>query len=186
MPFSDLSSITPTSALAGLAWFLLFTTALYFTREPAHRVIATLARVLRRGMRLMSSAVLRAEERLRARNREVLLAAGREAAERIVEREFHRIDAAVNRDLAQCPALERRLSEQISKIEDDHAQSTEVPPAPPGWLEAVKAVANIPFNGDPMVADILAQIRESLVEAQERALGEYRESARCAISGSPP
>jgi len=178
MPFSDLSSLTPTSALAGLAWFLLFTTALYFTREPAHRVIATLARVLRRGLRLTASAVLRAEERLRARNREVLLAAGREAAERIVAREFHRIDAAVNRDLAQCPALERRLSEQIARIEEDHAQSTEVPPSPPGWLEAVKAVANIPFNGDPMVADILAQIRESLVEAQERALGEYRESTR--------
>ena len=56
--------------------------------------------------------------------------------------------------------------------------STEVPPAPPGWLEAVKAVANIPFNGDPMVADILGRIRESLVEAQERALGEYRESTK--------
>ena len=38
-------------ALAGLAWFLLFTTALYFTREPAHRVIASLSRVLRRGLR---------------------------------------------------------------------------------------------------------------------------------------
>ena len=178
MPFSELFAITPTSALAGLAWFLLLTTALYFTREPAHRVIASLARVLRRGLRLMARAVLHAEDRLRARNREVLLAAGREAAERIVEREFQRIDAAVGRDLAQCPALERRLSEEISKIEEDHAASTEVPPAPPGWLEAVKAVANIPFNGDPMVADILAQIRESLVEAQERALGEYRDSTK--------
>ena len=47
MLFSDVSSITPTSALAALAWFLLFTTALYFTREPAHRVIASLSRVLR-------------------------------------------------------------------------------------------------------------------------------------------
>jgi hypothetical protein len=178
MPFSDLSAVTPTSALAALAWFLLLTTALYFTREPAHRVIASLARVVRHGLRLMSVAVLRAEERLRARNREVLLAAGREAAERIVEREFQRIDAAVQRDLGQCPGLERRLSEEIAKIEADHAESMEVPPAPPGWLEAVKAVANIPFNGDPMVADILAQIRESLVEAQERALGEYRESSK--------
>jgi len=178
MLFSEIFDITPTSALAGLAWFLLFTTALYFTREPAHRVIASLARVLRRGLRLMASAVGRAEERLRARNREVLLAAGREAAERIVEREFQRIDAAVNRDLAQCPALERRLSEQIAKIEEDHAESTEVPPAAPGWIEAVKAVANIPFNGDPVVADILAQIKESLVEAQERAIGEYRDATK--------
>ena len=108
----------------------------------------------------------------------MLLAAGREAAERVVEREFHRIDAAVNRDLAQCPALERRLSEQIAKIEEDHAQSTEVPPAPPGWVDAVKAVANIPYNGDPVVADILAQVKDSLVEAQERAVGEYREATR--------
>ena len=40
MLFSEIFDITPTSALAGLAWFLLFTTALYFTREPAQRVIA--------------------------------------------------------------------------------------------------------------------------------------------------
>jgi hypothetical protein len=178
MLFSETFDITPTSALAGLAWFLLFTTALYFTREPAHRVIASLSRVLRRGLRLMASAVMRAEERLRARNREVLLAAGREAAERIVEREFQRIDAAVNRDLAQCPALERRLSEQIAKIEEDHAESTEVPPAPPGWVDAVQAVANIPFNGDPVVADILGQVKDSLVEAQQRAIAEYRDATK--------
>jgi len=176
--FGDAISITPTSALIALAWFLLFTTALYFTREPAHRTILLLSRVMHRAMRLAANAVLSAEERLRARNREVLLAAGREAEERYIEREFDRIDSAVQRDLAQCPAIERRMTEEISKLEQDHSESTEVPPAPPGWLEAVKAVAKIPSNGDPVVGDILGDIGESLEKAQDRAITEYKNATK--------
>jgi len=54
---------------------------------------------LHRALRLTARSILLAEDKLRARNREVLLAAGREAKERIIEREFERIDAAVRRDL---------------------------------------------------------------------------------------
>ena len=178
MSFADAFTITPASALMALAWVLLFTTALSFTREPAHRTILLLSRVMHRAMRLAASAVWRVEERLRARNREVLLAAGREAEERFIEREFERIDGSVNRDLAQCPALQRRLNEEISKLEEDHSKSTEVPPAPPGWIEAVKAVAKIPSNGDPVVADILGDIGDSLAKAQDRAIVEYKEATK--------
>jgi hypothetical protein len=178
MSFWDAISITPTSALTAFVCFLIFTTALYFTREPAHRIILLLSRAMHRAMRLAANAILRAEDRLHMRNRQVLLAAGREAEERLIEREFERIDSTVRRDLAQCSVLERRLSEEIIRLEEDHSRSTEVPPAPPGWLDAVKAVAKIPSNGDPVVADILGDIGESLGKAQDRAIAEYKEATK--------
>ncbi len=77
------------------------------------------------------------------RNREVLLAAGREAKERIVEREFDRVNETVRKDLASFSTLHRALSESINHIESDHQAAVDVPPDPPGWVKAVEAVANI-------------------------------------------
>jgi hypothetical protein len=72
----------------------------------------------------------------------VLLAAGREAKERVIEREFDRINDTVRKDLGNYSALHRSLDESIKRIEDDHQQSVNVPPDPPGWVEAVKADAS--------------------------------------------
>ncbi len=49
-----------------------------------------------------------------------------------------------------------------------------MPPTPPGWVEAVNAVAKIPSKGDPMVGNILEAIHDSLVKAQNKATEEYR------------
>ena len=100
---------------------------MYFARLPAHQAILSLARALHHSMRLAAHSLRLAEQKLAARNREVLLAAGREAKERIIEREFERIDASVRRDLSECPALHRRLTEQATKLEEDHDQSKAVP-----------------------------------------------------------
>ena len=102
-----------------------------------------------------------------ARNREVLLAAGREAKERIIEREFERIDTAVRRDLAECPTVHRRLTEQATALEEDHEQSKEVPPAPPGWVKAVQAVAEIEAPRDRSARCSRRYV--SLVKAQDQA-----------------
>ena len=168
----------PGSIMTWVAVILLTVVALYLTRGPAHSAIRSLCRVLHAALRMASISVFRAEIRLGERNREVLLAAGREAAERIIEREFERMQAAVNRDLAECPSLQRRVQEQLQRIEEDHERSTDVPPAPPGWANAVEAVAAIPSKGDPMVANILDKIREALVEAQDKAREEYRAATR--------
>ncbi|HEX3210125.1 MAG TPA: hypothetical protein VHQ91_12130 [Geminicoccaceae bacterium] len=74
------------SPLAWLLWFVVLAVAMYFARLPAHRLLLSLARALHRALRLMARSVVLAEQRLQARNREVLLAAGREAKERIIER----------------------------------------------------------------------------------------------------
>lgn len=178
MPFFNSLSAGSGSVLTWLTVILLAVIALYLTRAPAHSAIMSLARVLHATMRLAAFSVFKAEKRMTERNREVLLAAGREAAEHIIEREFERMDAAVQRDLAECPALQRKIEEQIASVEEDHNKSAEVPPTPPGWANAVEAVANIPSKGDPMVANILDKIHESLVEAQQKARDQYRDATR--------
>lgn len=162
---------------SGAIWVFCVITIMYLARTHAHQAIKGLCRVLHNAMRLTARSVMRGEAKLTQRNREVLLAAGRESVERIIEREFERVDATVRRDLAEYPALHRELSEEITKIDEDYKQSTEVPPAPPGWVTAVEAVANIPARDDPMVGGILDDIHHSLVKANNNAIEEYRKSS---------
>ena len=179
MAFPESLLIIPGApVLSALTLLVLLSLLLYLARFPAHRAILALSRVLHNGLRLSARSVLLAEKRLNQRNREVLLASGREAAEHIIEREFERIDATIRRDLAEYPALQRQLSEEITAIDEDYQQSTEVPPSPPGWVKAVEAVAKISAKDDPMVANILGGIHDSLVKAHEKALAEYRKGSR--------
>ena len=174
MRFTETLSLMPDSFLFWLLVALVATLALYFTREPGHRAILHLGRALNYVCRIGAASMIRAEKHLQLRNREVLLAAGREEAERHIEREFERLEATVRRDLSECPGLHRKMHEQVTQIEEDLQSSLEVPPSPPGWVKAVQAVAAIPDSGDGMVSKILENIHQSLVKAQNQALDEYR------------
>ena len=174
MSFSDVYLIVPNPVISGLIWFFVLSTLLYFARMPAHKYILAFSRVIHNALRMAANSVKTAELRLQARNREVLLEAGREATERMIEREFERVENTVTHDLAQYPALQRKLSERITRIDEDYQQSTEVPPDPPGWCKVVESVASIDSNGDAMVANILKDIHKSMVKAQDRAIREHR------------
>ncbi|MFA9460691.1 hypothetical protein [Thiohalorhabdus methylotrophus] len=174
MPLPNVFMIVPSAFLSVLIWLVLLSALLYAARVPIHRVILSASRGLHRALRLSAFSVQRAEDRIAERNRQVLLAQGREAAERQIEREFDRVDETVHRELAGYPDLHRRMSEEITAIEEEHKNSQDVPPTPPGWTEAVDAVARIPAKADPMVGNILEDIRKSLVKAHEKAITEYR------------
>ncbi|MCW8125792.1 hypothetical protein [Microbulbifer halophilus] len=159
-------------------WFVLALVALFVARRPVHQGIFSLARFFHQSLRLGASAVSAAELRLQERNREVLLAVGREAAERHVEREFDRIESTMKKELAQYPTLHRHLCEQLTAIDEDYVRSAEVPPEPTNWAKAIKAVADIPAKQDPVVGDVLETIHNSMRKAESKALEVYRESAR--------
>ncbi|WP_455219366.1 hypothetical protein [Kaarinaea lacus] len=178
MSFSEVFMIVDSPFMSGVIWFVVLASFLYMGRNSAHGMIKSFARMLHNGMRLISYALERSSKRLALRNKEVLLSAGREASERMIEREFERIDATVNKELAETPSLHRKLQEEITKIEEAYKDSTEVPPSPPGWVDAVDAVAKIPAKGDPVVVDILEDIHESLVNAHKTAIEEYRDSRK--------
>lgn len=175
MSTTSLLGITPWPALSAILWLIFLVVALYLARRTAHQAIASVSATLANGLRLASHSVAHAEERLRERNREVLLAQGREAKERVVEREFVRVGDAVRRDLANYPGLHRALSEAIVRIEADHQQAVDVPPEAPGWAQAVEAVAHIEARNAG--GEILAGIHKSMVKAQHEAMDEYRKAS---------
>lgn len=164
--------------LSMLLWLGVLVVVMYVARQPAHQIILLLSRSLRNALRLMAQSVMLAEKQLRSRNREVLMSQGQEHAERFIEREFQRVEILVNRDLSGYPSLQRDLKEQITRIDEDYVQSSEVPPKPPEWLKAVEAVADIPDNGSPVVAKILNDIHNTLKKALETDLQEYRRANR--------
>jgi hypothetical protein len=107
-----------------------------------------------------------------------LLAAGQESKERIIDREFDRINETVRKDLANYSSLHRSLSESIGRIEKDHQEAVDVPPDPPGWVKAVQAVATIESReGHGMIGNILSDIHKSLVKAHKEALTAYHEAS---------
>jgi hypothetical protein len=170
--------LTDSPALSATIWLILGVTALYLGRRPAHRAILALARMAHNTLRLSAHAVIGAHDGLARRNREVLLAQGREAKERLISREFERITGTVNRDLARYPETQRMLSETTQRIDDDHLRSTEVPPEVPGWSKAVEAVARVVTKADPSVREILEAIHSSLEKAEARSLAAYRVASR--------
>jgi hypothetical protein len=152
---------------------------LYLGRSAAHEAIRALFRALSEGLLAADRLVMGAQEKLVKRNREVLLSAGREVAERTIEREFHRVGNVVERDLGGYPALHRKLSDQIQMIDEDYRQSTEVPPSPPEWVKAVESIATIvPRSGDGVVGKILGDVHRTLEKSHHEAMKEYRSSSR--------
>jgi hypothetical protein len=173
-----LLGITPSPVLSALLWIVLVVTALYFARPTVHQFILAAGIALHKMFRTGSHSVASAERGLAERNRAVLLAAGREAKERIVEREFDRINETVRKDLGNFSALHRNLSESINHIEDDHKAAVDVPPDPPGWVAAVEAVAAMDSKDNRVgVGNVLADIHKSLIKAHKEAMSAYHEAS---------
>ena len=171
---SFMLGITPWPVASALLWIILIVAALYLIRSTAHKTIHAAAHGLHRSFRVASKAVSRSETNLATRNRDVLLAAGREAKERIIEREFDRINETVRKDLANYSALHRSLSESIGRIEKDHQEAVDVPPDPPGWVRAVEAVAEMDAKeGRAHIGSILSDIHKSLIKAHKEAMTTY-------------
>jgi hypothetical protein len=175
---TSLLSITPFPAVSAILLLVLLIAVLYLARPTAHQAIRAISNSIHFALRLGARSIMHAESRLGARNREVLLAAGREAKERAIEREFERINATVDRDLANYPTLHRSLSEANLRIEEDHQAAVEVPPDPPAWVKAVEAVAKIDARNSSGVGEVLADIHKSLVKAHHGAMEKYREASR--------
>ncbi|MCH8099405.1 MAG: hypothetical protein IIB74_03110 [Proteobacteria bacterium] len=175
---SFMLGITPWPVASAILWIILIVAALYLIRSTAHKTIHVAAHALHRSLRIASKAVSRSAAILTTRNRDVLLAAGRESKERIIEREFDRVNESVRKDLANYSSLHRTLSEAIGRIEKDHQEAVDVPPDPPGWVKAVQAVATIESReGHGMIGNILGDIHKSLVKAHKEALTAYHEAS---------
>jgi hypothetical protein len=162
------------AALSALVWFLVAMPFLYAARKPVHELLRAVGLLAGGPLRMGSRWLLAAAREMRERNKQVLLAHGRDDAEQQIGREFERVAVLVKRDLEGYPALQRRLLDEITRVEEDYKQCGEVPPPPPDWVEAVAAVAKVKSNGNELVVKVLEEINRSIKVIHEKTLAEYR------------
>ena len=165
-------------AISLVIWLIIGTVVLYLMRAPAHQAIRAASALMYRVLRLTSRSILVTKERVKVRNTEVLLSNAREANEHMIEREFDRIETSVKKDLAGYPAMQHKISQTITSIDETYQSSGEIPPTPPGWVEAIEPITRIKSDGDSMVETILTGIKSGLVKGQDKALNLYRKSSK--------
>lgn len=164
------------AALSALSVALLAIVFLYAARAPLHGLTMSLSRAAAGSLRLGAKWLSRAADELRARNKLVLLAHARKEVTQEIEREFERITAMVQRDLGGYPALQRRLLDEITRVEEDYKKCGEVPPPPPEWVKAVETIAGIKHTGDGLAQKVLEDIAKSMQPIYDKVVGEYRRS----------
>jgi hypothetical protein len=162
------------AALSALVWFLIAMPFLYAARKPVHELLRAVGHLAGGPLRQGSRWLLSAAREMRERNKAVLLAHGRDDAEQQIGREFERVAALVKRDLEGYPALQRRLLDEITRVEEDYKKCGEVPPPPPDWIEAVGAIAKVKSNGNELVVRVLEEINRSIKQIHDKTLAEYR------------
>jgi hypothetical protein len=149
--------------------------AMYIVRAHAHRAIEQLGRAGHRQLRLMARACTALAAVLNGRNREVMLALQTEITRRQLEWDFQRVAAAVEQDMTKFQHLERAINEHITLLGEDFERSTQVPPAAPGWIGAVDAIAKLQLDTHPEpVGRILQDIHNSVQDQQREVMREYR------------
>jgi hypothetical protein len=162
------------AALSALVWFAIAMPFLYAARKPVHELLRAVGHLAGGPLRQGSRWLLSAADALRERNKAVLLAHGREESEQQIAREFERVAALVKRDLEGYPALQRRLLDEITRVEEDYKKCGEVPPPPPDWIEAVGAIAKVKSNGNELVVRVLEEINRSIKQIHDKTIAEYR------------
>lgn len=163
----------PAAAIA--FWAVVLVAVLYVVRAPSHRAIERIARAGQRWLRMASRASGLLARRIEQRNREVMLALQMEITRRQLEREFHRVAVAVEQDMTKFQHLERSVNEHINLMGEDFERSAQVPPAPPGWVEAVDAIAKLQVETNPEpVVRVLQDIHNSVQDQQREVMREYR------------
>jgi hypothetical protein len=167
--------IWPGNAMASaLILFCIAMPFLYAARKLVHDLIRSIGHMIGGPLRLAARWLFAAARDMKERNKAVLLAHGKEEVGQLIEREFERVGVLVTRDLEGYPALQRKLLDEITRVEEDYKKCGEVPPPPPDWVEAVSGITKIKSDHSEMVKRILEEIKRSVDSIHAKALEEYR------------
>ena len=163
-------------ALSVVVLFVIAMPFLYAGRRPMHQVILASTRTLSGPLRLAARWLMATAKEMRERNLSVLMAHGREEVTQSIEREFERVTKLVQRDLHGYPALQRKVMDEITRVEEDYQKCGEVPPPSPEWATAIETIAGIKPSGDGLVEKLLEDISHSINKIYDKSLKEYRRS----------
>jgi len=167
--------IWPGNAMASaLILFAIAMPFLYAARKAVHDLLRSIGHMIGGPLRLGARWLFATARDMKERNKAVLLAHGKEEVGQHIEREFERVGLLVTRDLEGYPALQRKVLDEITRVEEDYKKCGEVPPPPPDWVEAVAGIAKIKSEHSEMVKRILDEIKRSVDSIHAKALDEYR------------
>lgn len=160
------------SVLVLVALSMLF---MFLAREPLHKALQSLSDGVSGGLQRLSESARQLATEMRERDRKVLLESGVATAARKVHEEFSRVETSYSKHLADYPGLQRRLGDEIARLEADYAECGQVTPTAPGWNEAVATIAKVQgSSGDRVVEKVLTEIHKSAIEGEKRALRDLR------------
>ncbi|MBU1427141.1 MAG: hypothetical protein KKH12_14505, partial [Gammaproteobacteria bacterium] len=162
-------------ALSVLTLGVLIMLFLYAARKPMHGVIHSVCHLVTQSTRFLSRWLFLVAENMRLRNQSVLLAHGQDSAAVMIEREFERVGDIIRKDMHEFPALQRKLTEEVTRIEEDYRKCGEVPPPPPEWVDAIESVSQIKSGGD-VPRKLLEDINKSIQKVHDKIVSEYRRS----------
>jgi|CXWL01.1.fsa_nt_gi hypothetical protein len=162
-------------AFSVLALAILAMLFLYAARKPMHGVIHSVCTLLSQAMRFIARWLFLCADNLKLRNQSVLLAHGQESQVTVIEREFERVGNMVRKDMQEFPALQRRMMEETTRIEEDYRKCGEIPPPPPEWVSALQSVAKIKTGGD-IPRKLLEDINKSIQKIHDQTVAEFRRS----------
>lgn len=160
-------------ALSILVLGILAMLFLYAARKPMHGVIRSICNLITQSTRFISRWLFLSAENLRLRNQSVLLAHSQESAASMIDREFERVGNTIRKDMQEFPALQRKLLEEVTRIEEDYRRCGEVPPPPPEWVEALESISQIKSGGD-IPRKLLEDINKSIQKIHDKTVAEYR------------
>jgi hypothetical protein len=148
---------------------------LYAARKPMHGVIHSVCNLVTQSTRFISRWLFLSAENLRLRNQSVLLAHSKESAATLIDREFERVTNIIRKDMQEFPALQRKMMEEVTRIEDDYRKCGEVPAPPPEWVSALESVSQIKSGGD-IPRKLLEDINKSIQKIHDKTVTEFRRS----------
>ena len=160
------------SVLAVAVLAMLF---LYAARKPMHGVIHSVCELLSQSTRFIARWLFLCADNLRVRNQSVLLAHGQESEATVIDREFERVSNMIRKDMQEFPALQRKMLEEATRIEEDYHKCGEIPPPPPEWVSALQSVAKIKTGGD-IPRKLLEDINKSIQKIHDQTVAEFRRS----------
>lgn len=162
-------------ALSVLVLGILVMLFLYAARKPMHGVIHSVCNLVTQSTRFISRWLFLSADNLRLRNQTVLLAHSQENVASMIDREFERVGNIIRKDMQEFPALQRKLLEETTRIEEDYRRCGEVPPPPPEWVDALESVSQIKSGGD-IPRKLLEDINKSIQKIHDKTVAEYRRS----------
>jgi hypothetical protein len=162
-------------ALSILALGILVMLFMYAARKPMHGVIHSLCNLVSQSTRFISRWLFLSADKLHLRNLSVLLAHSQESEAALIDREFERVTNIIRKDMGDFPALQRKLMEEVTRIEDDYRKCGEVPPPSPEWVSALESVSQIKSGGD-IPRKLLEDIGKSIQKIHDKTVAEFRRS----------